>query len=138
VGSHEVIALLDTHAVIWLATQDPSLGKRSQSLIMTAAREGAVAISAVSFWEIALLVTKGRLQMSLTPDRLRRYLLSNGMEELALTGEIAIQATQLDLHGDPADRFIAASAVEHDATLVTADDRLLKWKHATKRQDARR
>jgi len=54
-----------------------------------------------------------------------------------LTGSIAISAAQLqDLRGDPADRFIAATAIAHDATLMTADARLLRWHHALRRQNA--
>lgn len=45
-------------------------------------------------------------------------------------------SVELDLHGDPADRFIAATAIAHRATPVTADERLLKWNHAIKRQNA--
>jgi PIN domain nuclease of toxin-antitoxin system len=68
---------------------------------------------------------------------LRAELLSTGIIELPLTGSIAISAVQLqDLHGDPADRFIAATALAHDATLMTADSRLLRWRHAVRRQNA--
>jgi PIN domain nuclease of toxin-antitoxin system len=71
------------------------------------------------------------------PADLRARLLDTGVNELVLTGEIALLAAGLDgLHGDPADRFIAASAIVHQATLVTADERLLDWKHRLKRQDA--
>jgi PIN domain nuclease of toxin-antitoxin system len=60
-----------------------------------------------------------------------------GAAELPLTGEIAILAGELDgLHADPADRFIAATAIAHNATLVTADDRLLQWRHSVRRHNA--
>jgi PIN domain nuclease of toxin-antitoxin system len=84
-----------------------------------------------------MLVAKGRLQALMPPADLRARLLDTGVNELVLTGEIALLAAGLDgLHGDPADRFIAASAIVHQATLVTADERLLDWKHHLKRQDA--
>jgi PIN domain nuclease of toxin-antitoxin system len=130
--------LLDTHVAIWLATADENLGKRSRTLIEVAVREATVAISAISFWEIGLLIEKGRLKISLPAEELRRRLLQSGVAEVALTGEIALLSIQLALHGDPADRFIAATAAVEGATLVTADDRLLDWKHAVKRQNARR
>jgi PIN domain nuclease of toxin-antitoxin system len=64
-------------------------------------------------------------------------MLSEGATELPLTGEIAILAGELEgLHADPADRFIAATAIAHDAMLVTADDRLLKWRHSMRRHNA--
>jgi PIN domain nuclease of toxin-antitoxin system len=57
--------------------------------------------------------------------------------ELPLTGEIAIAAAELEgLHADPADRFIAATAIAHNATLMTADDRLLRWRHGVRRHNA--
>ena len=85
-----------------------------------------------------MLVARGRLQTTLPIEELRNRLLQTGMRELPLTGDVALLSAQLALHGDPADRFIAASAVSHAAVLVTADERLLGWKHALKRQDARR
>jgi PIN domain nuclease of toxin-antitoxin system len=62
---------------------------------------------------------------------------SSGVTELPLTGPIAIFAAELDkLHGDPVDRFIAATSVIHGATLMTADADLLRWPHTIERQDA--
>jgi PIN domain nuclease of toxin-antitoxin system len=55
----------------------------------------------------------------------------------ASDGEIAILAAELTgLNGDPADRIIAATAIANDATLVTADENLLRWRHRLKRQNA--
>jgi PIN domain nuclease of toxin-antitoxin system len=68
---------------------------------------------------------------------LRAKLLGAGICELPLTGDIAILAGELDaLHGDPADLMIVTMAIAHDATLMTADENLLKWRHRVKRQDA--
>lgn len=83
-------------------------------------------------------MAKGRLQALTPPSELRSLLMDAGVTEFALTGDIALLSATLDLHGDPADRFIAATAIAHRATLATADERLLKWKHAMKRQDARK
>jgi PIN domain nuclease of toxin-antitoxin system len=132
------VLLLDTHAAIWFATEDESLGRRSRALAGEALKGGRLGVSAISFWEIALLVAKGRLQAVTPPSELRALLLDAGVAELALTGDIALLSATLDLHGNPADRFIAATAIAHRATLATADERLLKWKHAMKRQDARK
>ena len=72
-----------------------------------------------------------------SPTEQRTKLLAAGIRELPLTGEIAIIAGELEnLHGDPADRIIAATAIAHDATLMTADENLLRWPHPLKRQDA--
>jgi len=59
------------------------------------------------------------------------------MNEIALTGDIGILASELEgLHSDPADRIISATAIVHDATLVTADERLLRWRHKLRRLNA--
>ena len=129
--------LLDTHALVWLANDDPALGEQSCSMALAARAESRLAISAISFWEIALLATKGRLELRDEPAALRAQLLDAGIVELPLTGDIALLAVELpDLPGDPADRFIVATAMMHDATLVTADARLLRWRSEVKRQNA--
>lgn len=132
--------LLDTHAAVWLATEDPNLGAQSRRQAEDASRNDDLLVSAISFWEIALLTAKNRLQTGTTPMELRTLLLESGVRELPLAGDIAILSVTLDgLHADPADRFIAATAIAHDAVLVTADDALLHWRHkALRRQDARK
>jgi PIN domain nuclease of toxin-antitoxin system len=131
------VILLDTHAAVWLANNDPALGQKSCSIALAARAENQLAISAISFWEIALLVAKNRLELHDRPTELRAELLDTGVIELALTGNIALLAVELkNLHGDPADRFIAATAIAHDATLMTADARLLRWRSKVRRQNA--
>lgn len=128
--------LLDTHAAVWLLT-DRGLGKKSQRIVDRALAEDRLAISAFSFWELAMLVAKRRLRSAKSATKLRARLLAGGMHELPLTGEIGILAAELEgLNGDPADRIIAATAIAHDATLMTADKNLLRWRNRLKRQDA--
>jgi PIN domain nuclease of toxin-antitoxin system len=137
-GFHEVI-LLDTHAAIWLTTASEFLGKRSHKMISQALAEDRVSVSAITFWEIALLIAKRRLRSLESAAAQRAKILSTGIREIPVTGNIAILAVELDgLHGDPSDRFIVATAIAHDATLVTADDALLGWRHGLRRQDAAR
>lgn len=129
--------LLDTHAAVWSAFDVSSLGKRCRRVIRQALGEHQLAVSAISFWEIALLVTKRRMRFLNSAAEMRVLLLSTGTTELPLTGEIAILAGELEgLHPDPADRFIAATAIAHNATLITADERLLRWQHTLRRLDA--
>ena len=130
--------LLDTHAAIWLAI-DQGLGRQSQSIADKALADDRLAISAFSFWELAMLIAKRRLRAVRSAGEQRAKLLAAGLRELPLTGEIAILAAELHgLHGDPADRIIAATAIAHEATLMTADRNLLRWRHRLKRQDAER
>jgi PIN domain nuclease of toxin-antitoxin system len=136
VGSVEVI-LLDTHVAIWAAFDDRALGKNCRQLVRRASDQNELAVSAISFWEIALLIRKRRLRLVDSAKEARRIILSSGASELPLTGEIAMLAGELeDLHADPADRFIAATAIVHDATLATVDERLLKSRHIPHKQNA--
>ena len=129
--------LLDTHALIWLATESGQLGKRSSVLAREAWAQGRLAVSAISFWELAMIHARKRVMLAAAPAEMRNILLATGVIELPIDGYIATLAVQLEgLHKDPADRFIAATAVMHKATLVTADARLLGWKHALKLQNA--
>ena len=129
--------LLDTHVALWLTLGSSSLGKRSRRIAQQALAENELAISAVSFWEVAMLISKGRLRPPETAHEMRRRILSEGALELPVTGDIAILAGELDdLHADPADRFIAATAISHDATLVTADNKLLQWRRSLRRHNA--
>jgi PIN domain nuclease of toxin-antitoxin system len=68
----------------------------------------------------------------------RNDFIEQGLIELPVTGEIGIKAAGLEqFHGDPADRLIAATALLHSLTLITADEKLLNFKLATARLDAR-
>jgi PIN domain nuclease of toxin-antitoxin system len=130
------VILLDTHAAIWFTT-DLGLGKRSQAIADRALADDRLAISAVSFWEVSMLVARRRLRSVDSAIQLREDVLNSGINEVPLTGDIAILAGNLEgLHGDPADRFIVATAIAYDATLMTADTTLLEWRNKLRRQDA--
>ena len=130
--------LLDTHVIIWLVTENKTIGRQSWALYERARKNAELAVSAISFWEMAMLIGKGRLGTATSPVQHRARILDAGTQEIPITGDIAILAAGLDLHGDPADRFIAASAIVHNATLMTADKRLLRWRNELPRQDATR
>ena len=94
---------------------------------------------AIAFWEVGLLEARGRLSLSTPVREWRHAVLAAGTVELPLDGNVALRALDLaGLHADPADRFIVATALTHEATLVTADERLLSWRHFFERQDARK
>jgi PIN domain nuclease of toxin-antitoxin system len=118
-------------------TTGTPFGKRSVSIVNKALAEARLAVSAISFWEIAILIAKRRLRALKSASEYRARILASGAQELPMTGDICILAGELEnLHPDPADRLIAASAIAHDATLVTADERLLHWQHPLRRQNA--
>ena len=128
--------MIDTHIAIWMTTRTV-FGKRSMAMIEKALAEDRLAISAISFWEIAMLIAKRRLRALKSAAQQRTRILAAGVRELPISGEICILAGELEsLHADPADRLIAASAITLEATLVTADEKLLRWRHALRRQNA--
>jgi PIN domain nuclease of toxin-antitoxin system len=120
------VILLDTHVLLRYALGDRKLGKRATRSIDGALRRSELCVSALSFWEIAMLVEKRRLKLSDTPTAFRALTLRQGIIEHPLDGAIAIRSAELTgLHGDPADRMIAATAISTGSTLVTADAQVL-------------
>jgi len=120
--------LMDTHVLVWLDQGSHRLGRQSLALIDEALKSSELFVSTISFWEIAMLVEKGRMEISMKLAQWRQSLLDNGLQEVSLNGDTAIQSAQLqNLHGDPADRMIVATAIGLSATLCTADTRILSW-----------
>lgn len=130
--------LLDTHVLLWLDRDDAQLGHQARKSIAQAWERCQVAVSVISFWEADMLNRRGRIHLGLPPERWRADWLEAGLLELPLEGGIALQAVELDaFHADPADRFIAASAIWHSATLLTADQAILNWPGSLERLDGR-
>ena len=131
--------LLDTHALVWLSEGLPTLGKQARKIADQALAEDALAVSAISFWEIALLQQKERITLTQPVPAWRKQLLELGLQELPVDGEIGIAATTLtNFHADPADRFITATALILGASLLTADKRILQWTGKVRRLNASR
>jgi PIN domain nuclease of toxin-antitoxin system len=118
------VIVLDTHVWIWWISAPRKLSLRARRAI-DEARE--LAVSAISLWEVAMLVAKSRLELDRDVGLWMRQALAAPRVSLAsLSPEIAARSTKLgrDFHGDPADRLIVATALELNAALVTKDDRL--------------
>jgi len=122
------LILLDTHVLVWLVGEPERLSAAAAKAIDA---ESEPAIALVSVQEIAYLAVRGRLEMDRPADRwMRDVLTARGMNAIAPTVSTSLRAGSLDpkqFHGDPIDRLIYATAVEHDARLVTADDRLRRF-----------
>lgn len=130
--------LLDTHALIWLDTADRRLGRKTRALIQRHWAENKVAVSAISFWEAGMLTERGRFRPAVAIAEWRVHWLDAGLLEFPLHGAILIRALDLGaVSEDPADRFITATALAEEATLVTADEKVLAWQHPMVRHDAR-
>ncbi len=128
--------LLDTHVLIWLMEGDPGLGPQARALADDALGADRLGVSAVTFWETAMLERRGRIGLTMPVAAWRRAVLDLGIAEIAVSGDIA--AVSLDgLHGDPADRMICATAILRQAVLVSADERIIGWPGTLSRHDAR-
>jgi PIN domain nuclease of toxin-antitoxin system len=123
------LLLLDTHVVLWAAFDDRRLGKMAQRAINLGSDEDRNVISAITPWEIGLLAGKKRINLYKdTLEWMRETLAKPGVRLIALEPAIAIESTRLpfEMHADPADRILVATARHLGATLVTADRTLLE------------
>jgi PIN domain nuclease of toxin-antitoxin system len=122
--------LLDTHVLVWLLNGERRLSAAAVTAVEQAAHEDKVFVSAITPWEIAMLVARGRLLLTRdVQDWIDDALRQPGVALAPLEPAIAVASTRLPgpIHGDPADRLIVATARHLDVTLVTADDRLLSY-----------
>jgi len=120
------VILLDTHALIWVLERGPRLGRRAGQLANRALTTDELATSAITYWEIGLLVAGGRLSLTSTAMQFRQRVQSLGILEIPIGGDVAVEAASLaPALRDPADCLIAATARLHRAHLMTGDHRLL-------------
>ena len=123
-----VMILLDTHVLIWLDGGSDRLKDTAIAMIDEALVKEELFVSSITFWEVAMLVNKQRLEIAIPLSLWRKNLLDSGLRELPVNGIIGIQAAELQIfHGDPADRIITASAIETSAYLLTSDRKILAW-----------
>jgi PIN domain nuclease of toxin-antitoxin system len=122
--------LLDTHAFLWLMNGDDILDLSIRDLIKEISREGYMAISSISIWEIAMLQNKGRISLSQPIDRwMDKATASPLIKIINVDKSIALESCQLpgEFHGDPADRFIVATARLLSIPLMTRDKKILDY-----------
>jgi PIN domain nuclease of toxin-antitoxin system len=120
--------MLDTHAWIWWASDPDRLSKKALEAVDAAPR---LAVAAISCWEFAMLVERGRITVDRNPvDWMEQSFNDLAIELLPLTPVVAVRSTQLGrgFHGDPADRQIVATSLVHSASLVTKDERIRDFK----------
>jgi PIN domain nuclease of toxin-antitoxin system len=123
--------VLDTHIWVWWVTGSPSLTAHLAQLIAAHEPTG-LGVSAISCWEVAKLVERGKLKLN-SPVLvwIEQALKYPGMVLLDLTPQISVESTQLPgtFHRDPADQIIVATARTHGCPLLTADARILQHPH---------
>lgn len=124
--------LLDTHILVWWISNPEKLSEKAKKSIEKEQKSGTILISAISVWEIYLLVKKGRLRFTVDTQ-----IWFDTIEHLPfvrfipIDNQIAAKSVTLqgEFHADPADRMIVATAREKGASLITADERILKYQH---------
>lgn len=119
--------ILDTCTLVFDSLAPVRLSKKATAAIAQADVAGTLACCDISLWEIAMLVSKGRLDPGTTAQEFIQLILTaRNIETIPITPAIAAKSVLSDFcpHGDPADRIIAASAVIHKAKLVTSDRKL--------------
>jgi PIN domain nuclease of toxin-antitoxin system len=121
--------LLDTHVLIWLARDPAKLSKAAADAIRTSVRNGGLAISAMTIWELAWLATHGRLNFTGTVDDFVEELTSRTAVR-PITPRITILANQLPptYSNDPSDRLIGATALAEGIALITKDRTIRNYK----------
>jgi PIN domain nuclease of toxin-antitoxin system len=122
--------LLDTCAAIWLSLQS-KMSPEAVAAIDDASDQGLpLRLSLITAWELGLLEKSGRAPMALSPQAIfQAFSRMPGVQPVPLTPDILIDSSLLpgELHGDPADRIIVATARAHDLTIVTRDRHILDY-----------
>lgn len=125
--------VLDTHVLLWWVSGSGQLSATAEKAIKrTLARGSEVLISAISAWEVAMLIEKGRLVLSMDIENwFDEVSQIDGLRFIPVDNEIGIKSTVLPgtFHQDPADRMIVATARKLAISLVTADEKIRSYEH---------
>lgn len=125
--------LLDTHTWVWWVTEDRRLSPSAKRTIERSAARGELVLSLISVWEVAKKVEKGQLVLDRPVDQwIAQAARRPRLRLVELTQPILIESCRLPppFHGDPADQLIVATARDHDAVIVTKDERIRAYSHA--------
>lgn len=128
------MVLLDTHVWLWWVEGDSHIGRSAKTAIARAESRDEVRISPATMFEIAALHTHGRLRLRLSPEHwIRQALDVTGARLGDLTAAAAVDAGLIPRTAlpDPIDRLLVATARTANATLVTADQQMLRYAAAT-------
>jgi PIN domain nuclease of toxin-antitoxin system len=123
------VIVLDTHTWLWWLSDPKQLSRRARTAVRQAMEASEIFISSISAWEVAMLVKKGRLRLSMdAPDWISQSQALPFVRFVPVDNAIAVRSIQLEaLHPDPADRIIVATAIGLGASLVTKDEKLVRY-----------
>ena len=118
--------LLDTHSLIWYFENSPRLPSKTNNIIDD--NGNAVAICTVSFWEIAIKISSGKLKLRLSFEEFLDEIRKRNFELLQIREEHLKRLITLPfVHKDPFDRLLVATALAENLTIITADDNIHKY-----------
>lgn len=124
--------VLDTHVWLWWLNNPEDLSPAARSRIEQSMKSRSVHVSTISTWEVAMLVAKGWLRLSMdVNDWVVKTEALPFLHFVPVTNQIALKSVSLpgDIHPDPADRIIIATAMVHGGTLITRDEKILNYPH---------
>lgn len=122
--------VLDTHAWLWWLSDPEALSAAARAAVERSAASASVTVSSISAWEVALLVKKGRLVLSMdVQEWVRKSESLPYVHFHPVDNAIAVRSVNLPglLHEDPADRIIVATALHLDAAVVTRDEKIRNY-----------
>jgi len=122
--------VLDTHTWIWFISNPELLSKRANAVVNAGVKDKSILLSSISAWELALLVAKKRLKLTIdVTDWIAKSESLPFIQFVPVTNSIAVKSVNLPLplHPDPADRIIIATALSVGAPLVTKDKKLIDY-----------
>ncbi len=119
--------LLDTHAFIWLVTEDPKLSEAAKNCILNSRTK--LYLSSASVWEMIIKCSIGKLKLSATPEHfITKQLTINQIDELPISFKHTFRLHQLpDFHKDPFDRILVAQAISEKMSILTIDPIISKY-----------
>lgn len=124
--------LLDTHVLVWFVSNPEKLSKKAQDLIEKEIQtRRQLLVSSISIWEIYILIKKERLRLAIDVDLwIEKIEQSSIFQFVPVDNQIAAKAVELNnkFHEDPADRIIVATALIHEAKLITSDKKIINSK----------
>ena len=125
--------VVDTHILVWWVSEDRQLSDSAREAIETEAENGGtILVSSITAWEVAMLVSKNRLTLTMDVDTwLETVGEIDGVEFVPVDNKVAVESTRMlgDFHKDPADRMIVALARQMSVPLVTTDEKILNYEH---------